>query len=919
MMLRIEVLGGLRVTLDGRELESLPAHRVRASLLVYVACAGEVGREEAADLLWPDRDPDRARHSLNQTLYELRRELGEGCIESRGDLLRPGDGDVRVDAREFEARVEAGDLGGALELYHGHFLDGVLLADAKPLEEWQERERSRLVRMHRSARSGHIDELREGGKVEEALRHARAWVDLDPLDDEAQHALIGFLARAGRRTEALRQYDRYARLLEEELEVEPLDETKALVQAIREGDLEGEVSRLGEPAGEVPPPPASDPEGTAENGEVAEAPSGPRREPSPGAGVSVRRRWASALVLLVLGGALVVVAYTVLWSPSTETPSRPAVLVVPFASPPERPDAPEITGTFLTFLETLSGLRVYDASAMFGSEGGWRTTPMPEWMGRARELGADYIVTGDVVQSAGTEHLTVDVLDAGDGSKIFGRTGGGSVEPLARAAGRLAVSLARELAEREGVSTGLAGSLRGATASPLALAELAQAKDRFWEDDVDGAVSALRRAIAADSAFVLAYHRLSVAELWRWNYPGALEAVESGIEHASGTAPRWKELLAAQRHYVLRDADSSIVAFQNIALNHPDLVDGWFGLGEALFHYGSFAGHRPGDARRPLRRLMSMDSAFAPIADHLVQLALYEHDAEAARRNLRRMAAEAPDRTMWEAALDLHVGSGPSRDSALRRVAESDLRTISVLVGHFGHGGHALALADTLAGFLLAPGRAPEDRRRGAQYRLMVSSTDAGAWADALGTWDSVVGGDTFDRWIVHAHLAGRPTGGHGERMLARAAADVRGGRLPDFTRSIRAPPRQAFRAVVHEATLRGDSATVTTLLDAFSRSGTPARTDPLPRALRSSLRARLDLLADDTAAAIRSLERSLTRVPDPYTMFYPLASLPAQRLLLAELLHRQGREEAGRRWLRSFGTTWSLGDLVYREHVGTM
>jgi TolB-like protein len=58
-------------------------------------------------------------------------------------------------------------------------------------------------------------------------------VDADTLDDEAQHLLIESLYLRGGRVAALRQYDVYRDLLARELEVEPLEHTRQLVERIR--------------------------------------------------------------------------------------------------------------------------------------------------------------------------------------------------------------------------------------------------------------------------------------------------------------------------------------------------------------------------------------------------------------------------------------------------------------------------------------------------------------------------------------------------------------------------------------------------------------------------------------------------------------------------------------------------------------
>ena len=205
-------------------------------------------------VLWPDRDPERARHSLSQTLYELRGELGDGCIETAGEVLRAGP-DLQVDARAFLEAAEEGDAARALEIYDGSFLEGAHLAPTRDFESWVDRTRSRLHRLHRKTCSEHIEACLEEGRRDEALSSARHWVELDPLDDEAQQHLIRLLAEEGRRSEALRQFERYRTLLARELDLEPLDQIQELVARIREGEAPGadEEPTAGPPSTEGEP------------------------------------------------------------------------------------------------------------------------------------------------------------------------------------------------------------------------------------------------------------------------------------------------------------------------------------------------------------------------------------------------------------------------------------------------------------------------------------------------------------------------------------------------------------------------------------------------------------------------------------------------------------------------------------------
>ena len=232
MSLRLRILGAPRAFRAGSELTDLPAQRLRFALLVHLAMERESPREALLTMFWPDRAPIRGRHSLRQMLYELRQLLGEDWIEVRRDrVLARAD----VDALHFEALATAGDAAGALRLYEGPFLDGFGL-DNHAFDGWVDRQRAHLNRVHRRLRREHIASLAAVDDVESSLEAARRWVELDPLEDEAAHALLACMGAAGQRTAALQYFDAYARQLETELQVEPLDETRALVDRIRSGE-----------------------------------------------------------------------------------------------------------------------------------------------------------------------------------------------------------------------------------------------------------------------------------------------------------------------------------------------------------------------------------------------------------------------------------------------------------------------------------------------------------------------------------------------------------------------------------------------------------------------------------------------------------------------------------------------------------
>jgi hypothetical protein len=506
----------------------------------------------------------------------------------------------------------------------------------------------------------------------------------------------------------------------------------------------------------------------------------------------------------------------------------------------------------------------------------------------------------------------VELYDVQAGATVRTLRGGSGTESLERAAGRMAIELSAAIAQLHGRRFPPA-YVREDTHSPVALAHLLEGQSRFWNAEIDAAAEAYGRAIAADSAFGAAYARLSAVESWgtRWDHAAARRVADTGLRQRNRLAPRWIEVLEARRHYAMREIDAAVQAFDRMKVNHADLADAWFGLSESVFELSAFHGHDPRNARAAFDRLVALDSTFAPIYHRLVMLALWDGDTAAARRYHRRMPPRFPDRDAYGYLVELWsdpAGSG----AVLQQLGRADTRTISIVIGELSRDDRMLPLIDTIAGFLLNTRRSADDRVRGAHYR-MLATAGTPRWDETLRLLDNA-GGAAFDEWIVFAALAGYDVGGRADRFLSRADSLLDAGDLPDFSRWPNDDAQRRFQALVHRASLTGDSAHATRLARLLERAAVTAdASNPLPDALRGSLEARLALLAADTGRAIRSLDHALARVLYPW-WFYPIYAMAPQRLLLAELLRARGQRLEADRWLQSFSTSGFVGDGLYRR-----
>src|SRR5690606_28024585 len=121
----------------------------------------------------------------------------------------------------------------AVALHTERFLAGFNLPDCPEFDDWQFFEAEGLSQSLAEALQKLIQWHVQAGEHDEAIRHARRWLALDPLHEPAHRELMTIYARAGQQAAALRQYEECVRLLEEELGIEPEQETVQLYEAIR--------------------------------------------------------------------------------------------------------------------------------------------------------------------------------------------------------------------------------------------------------------------------------------------------------------------------------------------------------------------------------------------------------------------------------------------------------------------------------------------------------------------------------------------------------------------------------------------------------------------------------------------------------------------------------------------------------------
>lgn len=247
--IRIYLLKRFQVVRRERSLSAAGWRRRKAAaLLQRLALERRLLKDQAIDFLWPEADPAAGANNLYRTLHALRQTLdvtlGPGTAEATftfEDGVLSLTASTWVDVHEFERLCSTSPTGTlaqqilrleqALALYQGDLLPDDLYAG------WTDIPRGALRRRYREASLALAGHYRDSGNYARAITLLTPLLAPDPADELVHRELMLLYALAGRRHEALRQYQACVDALAADLDVPPGPETSALYAQILGGDI----------------------------------------------------------------------------------------------------------------------------------------------------------------------------------------------------------------------------------------------------------------------------------------------------------------------------------------------------------------------------------------------------------------------------------------------------------------------------------------------------------------------------------------------------------------------------------------------------------------------------------------------------------------------------------------------------------
>ena len=239
---RIQICGALAIERDGQRLDALLPGRQGRLLFTYLVVNRHrlIPRDEMAEALWREPDPDAVDARLNPLLSKLRRVFGSGTVEGRSALrlCLPG---AWVD---FEAAAEAAHRAESAVAQQdwarawGPSLTALFVAerDILPGEDapWIGELRNQLTGLRlRALECYAATGIGLGGtEIPSAIRAGRQLTRLAPLRESGYRYLMQALAAQDNLAEALDVYGQLSECLRDQLGVSPSQATRELYERL---------------------------------------------------------------------------------------------------------------------------------------------------------------------------------------------------------------------------------------------------------------------------------------------------------------------------------------------------------------------------------------------------------------------------------------------------------------------------------------------------------------------------------------------------------------------------------------------------------------------------------------------------------------------------------------------------------------
>lgn len=241
-----QFLDTFRLTWKGKPVD-LPGGARQRSLLAFLLYHSKspVPRDRILHSFWPDHDPDCAKNNLNVSICNLRRQLGAFIqqevivYQNESFFIHPElrfYSDLEECTRHYfqgKTAERRGETTEAVGSYQAMLQMGCNFLEEFRQEEWTLLPREEFTEKYIHALDFTSSGQQQAGNFEGAITTLRQILSIDACHESAHQKIMACYLALGKKEKAVRQYLECQRVLQEELDMRPSAEIRALYQIVK--------------------------------------------------------------------------------------------------------------------------------------------------------------------------------------------------------------------------------------------------------------------------------------------------------------------------------------------------------------------------------------------------------------------------------------------------------------------------------------------------------------------------------------------------------------------------------------------------------------------------------------------------------------------------------------------------------------
>ncbi|HEX5077396.1 MAG TPA: serine/threonine-protein kinase [Gemmatimonadaceae bacterium] len=635
--------------------------------------------------------------------------------------------------------------------------------------------------------------------------------------------------------------------------------------------------------------------------------------------------WRRTSVAVASGVAVVVASFAVWESQQTAAYDPNLVAVAPFdvAAPALLLWKEGLVDVMSRSLDGAGAIRAVPASVVVHRWRGRADSASARALGRA--TGARLVVYGGLLAAGDSVRATVSLLDVRTGRTVSEFERRDVSARMDRLSDSLTLGVLRELGRSRRID--MAHATSSPTNSLAALKTYLQGEQYYRAAAWDSAQARFEEALALDTTFAMAYHRLAAVRRWRDAHDPpdsvAYELMRLPSHYLRGLGPRERLLatidsLTAETYFARRRAlrdgnfaseeavfDSLCAALIDAQRRYPNDAELAFLHAEARAEYDREVVVGEVDDRGTLARYdhaISLDSTFAPAYVRPINFAAYLDGAPSARRYINAYLALAPAGARSQLIRLEGDLLDPARAAALDATRLVDTLPPDALCAAVGLLRHIPDSAETVVriarAYLAQPqndslarrtphGCVEEQLLKGLEFRGHLRDASRLTSLDPYGMRTLV----TYD--------------------LARFNAVPRDSSRAEFNRILALAPGTRMPRLYAWWASDGDTAAIRTYIDSFWAEGDRIRTPSADAMIRANIvsgRGYLALAKRDSATALRVLAGT----KDTLSECWSDNRVTIVRLLVAAGRYREAAHRLERRWPGTTSCSNGIDDVLW-------